>query len=491
MLRMHRSMKDEERRNRVYTAMAVVSLQRNAKTLINRLSGGERKRLAFATVFLTDPPIVLIDEPTSGLDSYLAKMLMRTIRTMAVEYHRTIIIALHQPTSVMFDAIDSLCLIVHGGRQAFFGDKSKALTFFASECRLSASSLDGYIEQLAETPDVAKETAHRGTLSANCFAQSNHLETLLKRISTLYEQPLTKINGKNVEEWRSGFGRELKWVAWRSFIFHRRNLMKLFKPLCRLIVSAILFGMIFFHLHPHKEAFVHNLKALSNFMLLLLFGSNMSVIIISVTLERPLVIREYKRHTYSLTSYYIVRFFANTCYSIASSCLYMMFIVLLVDVRHGATVIGIVTLATLTAAAWASLIGTLAPTPTAGILIIQPFQIAVNQFSGYYIRLHSVPAFIRWFKYLSYFYYCYSLLLINQFNNLPCAQYSSIFFASDKPHNDSVCLATGQDVLNCYEVNPKEYDFNVGMSFVSIFALHLIAFIVTVIRIRRAVLKSH
>ena len=66
MLRMPQSMSDENRRIHVRKTLTLLSLNRCSQTMIGRLSGGERKRLTFATVLLTEPPIVLIDEPTSG-----------------------------------------------------------------------------------------------------------------------------------------------------------------------------------------------------------------------------------------------------------------------------------------------------------------------------------------------------------------------------------------------------------------------------------------
>jgi ABC-type multidrug transport system ATPase subunit len=44
-------------------------LSRCADTLINMISGGEKKRVNIGSEPLTDPAIVLLDEPTLGLDS--------------------------------------------------------------------------------------------------------------------------------------------------------------------------------------------------------------------------------------------------------------------------------------------------------------------------------------------------------------------------------------------------------------------------------------
>jgi ABC-type multidrug transport system ATPase subunit len=47
---------------------------------IKGISGGESKRLAFASEVLTNPPLMFCDEPTSGLDSYMAQNVVEVLR---------------------------------------------------------------------------------------------------------------------------------------------------------------------------------------------------------------------------------------------------------------------------------------------------------------------------------------------------------------------------------------------------------------------------
>jgi ATP-binding cassette, subfamily G (WHITE), eye pigment precursor transporter len=58
------------------------------------LSGGEKKRLAFATELLTQPVILFCDEPTTGLDSFSAQQLVGTLQRLATQ-GTTIICELH------------------------------------------------------------------------------------------------------------------------------------------------------------------------------------------------------------------------------------------------------------------------------------------------------------------------------------------------------------------------------------------------------------
>ena len=78
--------------------------------LSKTISGGEMKRLSFASEILTDPPIIFADEPTSGLDSYLAMAVVNTLRDLAAN-GSTILCTIHQPSSEIFMNFDSLCLL--------------------------------------------------------------------------------------------------------------------------------------------------------------------------------------------------------------------------------------------------------------------------------------------------------------------------------------------------------------------------------------------
>ncbi|CAG2172928.1 unnamed protein product, partial [Oppiella nova] len=77
------------------------------------ISGGEMKRLSFASEVLTNPSLMFCDEPTTGLDSFMAKSIVQVLKTMASE-GRTVVCTIHQPSSPVFELFDSLLLMADG-----------------------------------------------------------------------------------------------------------------------------------------------------------------------------------------------------------------------------------------------------------------------------------------------------------------------------------------------------------------------------------------
>ncbi|ESP04309.1 hypothetical protein LOTGIDRAFT_170903 [Lottia gigantea] len=95
---------------------------------IKGISGGERKRLSFASEVLTNPPLMFCDEPTSGIDTFMAMNVVQTLKTMANK-GRTILCTIHQPSSEVYAMFDEV-LLLSEGRTAFLGSADDAFTFF-------------------------------------------------------------------------------------------------------------------------------------------------------------------------------------------------------------------------------------------------------------------------------------------------------------------------------------------------------------------------
>lgn len=117
----------EEREQRVDEVLDELGLTRHADTRIDRLSGGQRKRVSVALELLTKPSLLFLDEPTSGLDPGLDKTVMEMLSELAHD-GRTVIVVTHSVANL--DSCDRLLVLVPGGRLAYYGPPAEGLQQF-------------------------------------------------------------------------------------------------------------------------------------------------------------------------------------------------------------------------------------------------------------------------------------------------------------------------------------------------------------------------
>lgn len=76
-------------------ALADVSLEDAQDRQVNTLSGGERRRLAIATLLVQNPELFLLDEPTNHLDMRYQIMLLEMLIRKAIEQDGCLCMVLH------------------------------------------------------------------------------------------------------------------------------------------------------------------------------------------------------------------------------------------------------------------------------------------------------------------------------------------------------------------------------------------------------------
>lgn len=126
-LRLPDDFDDADRESRVNQVMSDLGLHERARLRIDRLSGGQRKRVSVALEMLTKPALMFLDEPTSGLDPGLDRQVMVLLREMA-DQGQTVVVVTHAVENLAL--ADYLLVLATGGNVAFFGPPEEAPDYF-------------------------------------------------------------------------------------------------------------------------------------------------------------------------------------------------------------------------------------------------------------------------------------------------------------------------------------------------------------------------
>ncbi len=106
------------RHGEVRRVLGVVGLDDRPTIKVRKLSGGQRRRLAFAQALIGDPDLLILDEPTTGLDPEQRATFRATLSERA--RHGTVLLATHQTEDVA--AVCDRVIVLVGGRVAHDGD---------------------------------------------------------------------------------------------------------------------------------------------------------------------------------------------------------------------------------------------------------------------------------------------------------------------------------------------------------------------------------
>ncbi|CAL9182699.1 unnamed protein product [Musa hybrid cultivar] len=146
------------------------------------ISGGQKRRVSICVELLTRPRLLFLDEPTSGLDRAASYHVMNRIARLARREAMTVVAAIHQPSSEVFELFHGLGLLDYG-RTVYFGPPQMADEFFASNgfpCRSPSNPSDHYLRTINKDFDMDNEDS----LAHKSRSASQTIELLVRSYSS-------------------------------------------------------------------------------------------------------------------------------------------------------------------------------------------------------------------------------------------------------------------------------------------------------------------
>ncbi|XP_048479461.1 protein scarlet [Plutella xylostella] len=490
-LRMDRRTTTIARRRRVNQLLRQLALYPSRYTRIGgldgrkTLSGGERKRLAFATELLTDPGLLFCDEPTTGLDSFSAQKLVALLRANVVQ-GKTIICTIHQPSSELMALFDSLMLLAEG-RVAYAGSAAGALGFFKSlgyHCPLMYNPTDYFIKVLAMTP--GSESASRHAVKSICdrFAVSDaakeldmeiHLEFHL--IENEDERPRTTRDFKS-----PFFFTKLLWLIYRYLLIVIRDPRIQVVRIVQKLAIALTAGLCFIGTVRLTQAGIQDVQGALFIIIAENTFSPMYGVLHMFPEEFPLFTRELGAGLYTTPIYYIARMTALLPGLLVEPTLFTLVVYWLAGLRLTAHAFGLTVLLSIlvlnVAIACGAFFSCAFGSMPVAIAYLVPFDYALMMTSGIFVRLSSIPKFISWIRHLSWLMYSNEAMTILQWDgidDIPCANTTEV-----RP-----CLSTGDEVLDRYDFESYRFWPDVFALLGLYAAFHLLALLALRFRTRR------
>ena len=112
-LREHTSLREKEISAKVAELLQMVDLEGIERLRPNQLSGGMKKRVAFARALIGNPEIVLYDEPTTGLDPVMVDTIDDLILSLHNKFSVTSITVTHDRESA-YKIADRIGMLYQG-----------------------------------------------------------------------------------------------------------------------------------------------------------------------------------------------------------------------------------------------------------------------------------------------------------------------------------------------------------------------------------------
>jgi ABC-type multidrug transport system ATPase subunit len=287
----------DEIKDRINYVIEKTKLENEQKTIMNNLSGGERKRASIAAELIPDPPLLVLDEPTSGLDPANEKKITELLHDLSKIFGKTIIISTHNP-KINLKGYDKTIFMSAYGKICYCTDSNTTIqdlqTFFEINPDIKEDD-----EILAE---IYRKIAKDNRENSDKFAEkweNNQIPVLDEP-----NEPISEPDPVNKKKWiRIFFDRLIEFITFNKY----RLILNLMFPLFGLYLSIFADGFFITYSKIESIFFIFSYSILAMAIFNIAWGLHKSkklLVLISRNIKH--LIRNKWRLTVTLVSPYIL-----------------------------------------------------------------------------------------------------------------------------------------------------------------------------------------
>jgi lipooligosaccharide transport system ATP-binding protein len=169
-----------------------MQLEEKRTVMIEKLSGGMKRRLIVARALINDPDIIILDEPTTGLDPQARHLIWERVRQLKRE-GRTIILTTHY-----MDEAEQLCdrlVIMEQGKFLMEGTPRQMIADVVGDCVMEVIDADDEAERYLRTQGQQVERS-----ADRLYVYSGECRTINQEFRRLYPEVYSVIRTATLED---------------------------------------------------------------------------------------------------------------------------------------------------------------------------------------------------------------------------------------------------------------------------------------------------
>ncbi|KOC63206.1 ATP-binding cassette sub-family G member 4 [Habropoda laboriosa] len=379
-------------------------------TLVENLSGGERKRLSIGVEIVTRPSVLLLDEPTSGLDSTSSNQVIGLLHKIA-RGGCTVACAIHQPSSRMISQFDDL-LVMHNGTSFYCGPWDNVFPIFSDA---------GYVcPQFYNMCEFVLEVV-TGERSGNLNSLYKISRDKYLRWRTDFRHPVmgtdatvvSKLDGYTNRSKLSSTWQEQRILLLRAMISVKRDNTLTKLRFAAHVVVAFLLGVVFYDSGTNASRVNSNIACVF-FVLLFLYFSNSMPAVQMFPVEAAVFLREYLNNWYRLQSYFSVKIISDLPLQILAPSMFISITYYMtgqpMECNRFMRTWLICVLTTILGQSSGMLVGAAFNTHL-GTFLIPAINMPMILFAGFFLKFSEVPLYLQPLCSISFFRYAFEGIL--------------------------------------------------------------------------------